>query len=78
MSLKVGPLPDRSPVKLTLALAPSIHAALQDYAAIHKREFGGEASVADLAALMIEQFLQSDSAFRRARKSLRQSAAAKE
>lgn len=77
MSLKIGPLPDRTQVKLTLALAPQTHAALQDYAAIHKREFGGEASLADLAGLMIEQFLQSDAAFKRARKSLRQQEAAK-
>ncbi len=78
MSLRIGAVPDRTPVKLTLSLSPETYASLSDYAAIHRREFGSETPVADLAALMIEKFLVSDAAFRRARKSLRQPQAAKE
>ena len=68
MSLKLGPIPDRTPVKLSLTLAPDIHAALRDYVAIHAREFGTEARPAEIAALMIEKFLESDAAFKRERK----------
>ena len=72
MSLKIGPIADRSPVKLTLSLAPQTHAALIDYTAIHARDYGAETPVAELAALMIERFIASDAAFRRARKTLHQ------
>ena len=78
MSLKIGAIPDRTPVKVTASLPPEVHEALQDYAAIHACEFGQEAPVGDLAALMIERFLNSDIAFKRARKSLRQSNSNKE
>jgi len=78
MSLKLGPIPDRSPIKLSLLLAPNVHAALNDYAAIHAREYGQEVPVTDLAALMIEKFLHSDAAFKRIRKSLSQNQCAKE
>lgn len=68
MNLKIGALPDRTPVKVALSLPPDVHAALQDYAAIHTKDFGSEATVSDLAALMIERFLDSDAAFKRERK----------
>ncbi len=78
MSLKIGPIPDRAPAKLTLSLAPEFMAALADYAAIHAAEHGRDTSVAELAALMIEKFLETDAGFRRARKTLHQTAKAKE
>lgn len=78
MSLKIGAIPERKPVRITLSLPPDLHAALIDYAAIHAAEFGRKASVNDLAILMIERLLNSDAAFRRARKSLRQPQSAKE
>jgi len=78
MSLKLGPIPDRMPVKLNLSLAPDVHAALTDYAAIHEDEYGTDVKPGDLASLMIEKFLENDAAFKRARKSLRQSSSEKE
>jgi hypothetical protein len=73
MSLKIGALPARKPVSISLSLPPDVHRALTDYAAVHAAEFGGNAPIGELATLMIERFLKSDAAFRRARKSLRQS-----
>lgn len=70
MSLKIGPVVSRAPVKLPIALAPDIHDALADYARLHAQEFGRDIALAELAALMIERFLQSDAGFRRARKTL--------
>jgi len=70
MSLKLGPLPDRNPVKLGLSLTPDVHDALRDYAALHANAHGQEAPLPELAALMIEEFLNGDAAFKRARKAL--------
>ena len=70
MSLKIGPVNERTSVKLGMSLPPEVHEALADYALIHAQEFGREIALAELAALMIERFLQSDAGFRRARKIL--------
>ncbi len=77
MSLKIGPVANRAPLKITIALAPGIHDALADYARLHAREFGREVALTELAALMIERFLQSDAGFRRARKNLTSSSSSK-
>ncbi len=78
MSLKIGPVARRAPLKLTIALAPDIHDALADYARLHAQEFGHDIALPELAALMIERFLQSDAGFRRARKTLTRSSSSKE
>ncbi len=78
MSLKIGAIPERKPVRITLSLPPDVHEALVDYAVIHAAEFGKKTPVNEFAILMIERFLDSDAAFRRARKSLRQAANEKE
>ncbi len=78
MSLKLGPLPDRNSVKLAISLTPETHGALSDYAALHAEAHGQAAPLADLAALMIEEFLNCDTAFKRARKALGKNASKKE
>ncbi len=77
MTLKIGPVADRPAVKLAVMLHPDAHDALADYALVHAREFGREIPMADLAALMIERFLKSDAAFKRARKTIEKKEAAK-
>jgi hypothetical protein len=72
MSLKIGAVPERKPARLTLSLPTDVYEALKDYAAIHSKEFGRATPASELAVLMIERCLNSDAAFRRARKSLRQ------
>ncbi|MCK5746262.1 MAG: DUF2274 domain-containing protein [Oricola sp.] len=78
MSLKLGPLPDRNPVKLSLSLTPDVHDALCDYASLHAKAHGREPPLPDLAALMIEEFLNCDAAFKRARKTLEKETSSKE
>jgi hypothetical protein len=68
-SLKIGPLPDRTPQKLTVLIEPSLASELEDYARIHSEIHGTEVPAAALVPLMLETFLASDSGFRRARKS---------
>lgn len=70
MSLRLAPIPDRTPAKLTLALNPETHAALTDYAAIYQQAYGQEERAETLAAAMIESFLASDAGFKRARRAL--------
>lgn len=70
MTLRLAPIPDRTPAKLTLALDPATHAALTDYAAIYQSIYGNEERAETLAAAMIETFLASDAGFKRARRAL--------
>lgn len=70
MSLRLGKLPDRTPVKLTIAVDPELHAALSDYAAIYEQSYGAKERVEDLAPFMLDGFLNGDAAFKRARKQL--------
>ncbi len=78
MTLKIGPVVETTPVKLALVLSAEVHAALADYARVHAAAFGRDVPLADLAALMIERFLDSDAAFKRARKALRRSGTERE
>ena len=40
--LKLQPLPDRVPVKLTITLPPDLKRALDCYAALYARTYGAE------------------------------------
>lgn len=68
--LKLQPLPDRVPVKLTITLSPDMKKALDDYARLYARTYGADEPVAELVPFMIEGFLQADHAFKKARKDL--------
>lgn len=68
--LKLQPLPDRVPVKLTITLLPDLKRALDDYAALYARSYGTEEPVAELVPFMLESFLKTDAGFRKGRKEL--------
>ena len=68
--LKLGPLPDRVPSKLTITLSPDLKKALDDYATLYARSYGCEEQVADLVPYMLEAFLKADHSFRQSRKEL--------
>jgi hypothetical protein len=67
-TLKLGPLPDRTPVRLTVALPPELHRLLTDYAAIYLETYGQEESVTDMIPFMLQTFLEGDRDFVRARR----------
>ncbi len=69
--LKIGPLPDRTPQKLTVQIDPSLVADLEDYSRVHSQLHGEEVSIAVLVPHMLEAFLASDAGFRKARKVLK-------
>ena len=70
-ALKIGPLKDRTPIKLNLLLDPDLHADLEDYAAIHTQAFGKRVSPADIAPFMLQALIESDAGFKRARRQLK-------
>lgn len=72
MTLKLGKLPDRTPAKLTILLDPDLLAALNAYADIYEATYGKREPIEQLAPVMIERFLMSDAAFKRARKERKQ------
>jgi hypothetical protein len=68
--LKIRPLPDRTPVKMSVAIDPDLQAALQDYAAVYEQTYGEKAAIAALVPQMLTAFLDSDAGFRKARRAL--------
>lgn len=74
--LRLGPLPDDKPVKVTLELPAAVHRDLVAYADVLARETGQP--VGDptrLIAPMLERFIAGDRAFARARRSTTRAAA---
>lgn len=65
-ALKLGRLPDRAPVRMTIALSPALHRLLTAYAALYREAYGEDESVADLVPFILQAFLDSDRAFQRA------------
>lgn len=65
--LKLGKLPDRTPVKLAITITPDLQAALEAYASIYAQTYGVEEPVVELVPAMLTAFLESDRSFVRAR-----------
>jgi hypothetical protein len=68
--LKLGKLPNRTPVKMTITVNPDLAQALRDYEAIYRATYSESESMSDLIPFMLEAFLQSDKGFAKARKEL--------
>lgn len=65
--LKLGKLPDRTPVKIGITITPDLQAALQSYASIYAQACGVEEPIAELIPAMLTAFLESDRSFVRER-----------
>ena len=65
--LKLGRLPDRTPIKLSIAVLPDLHQMLIDYTAAYTEAYGKDEAVTDLIPAMLTAFLESDRSFVRAR-----------
>ena len=66
--LKLAKLPDRTPVKIGISVNPDIYAALTAYAEAYQAAYGSAETVAELIPYMLEAFVDSDSAFRKAQR----------
>lgn len=67
--IKLERIPDRTPVKMTIAVAPELNRALLDYAHAYEGAYGQSEPLAELIPAMLTAFLRSDREFARARKS---------
>lgn len=67
--IRLGRLPDRTPVKLVVHVSPELNRALSDYAEAYAAAYGREEAIADLVPAMLAAFLESDREFSRARRS---------
>jgi len=70
-ALRIGKLPDLTPVKLSITLDPDVHQMLEDYARIYGESYGEAVKPAELVPSMIAGFLATDNGFKRARKALK-------
>src|SRR3546814_447793 len=74
VDLKLGRLPDRTPVKLTIMVPPDLHRALADYVVIYNDTYGQSEPLTELVPHMLAAFLASDRGFAKAREGLAQKA----
>ncbi len=68
--LKLGKLPDRTPVRIAITVSPELNRALGQYAEVYRATYGHAEAVADLIPFMLDAFLDSDRGFAKARKSV--------
>ena len=71
MTLKLGPIADDKPVKLTIEVAAEVYRDLADYADAHAAATGQPSQgPAKLIVLMLAQFMATDRGFAVARRAL--------
>ncbi|BBC00998.1 hypothetical protein ABIF38_007347 [Bradyrhizobium japonicum] len=66
--MKLAKLPERTPVKMTIVLSPSLLQRLREYAVFYAETYGDKEEVTELIPFMLEAFLDSDADFRKARR----------
>jgi hypothetical protein len=66
--LRLARLPDRTPVRMTIAVSPDLAAALALYGDLYRKAYGREEPIAELIPAMLASFLESDRAYLRARR----------
>ena len=64
-AIKLQRLPDRTPVKMSIAVPPELAERLEAYAGAYEAAYGQRESVAELIPAMVAAFLESDRAFAR-------------
>jgi len=65
--LKLGKLPDRTPVRIVINVSPDLNRDLVAYAEAYRQAYGQTEVVADLIPPMLAAFLASDRGFAKAR-----------
>lgn len=66
--LKLGPLPDDKPIKLSITVTGELVALLKAYAEAVGSADGGAVNVERLIPPIVERFIRSDRAFMKARR----------
>ncbi len=65
VGIKLAMLPDRTPIKIGIAVLPELYDRLSAYADAYAEAYGVEEPVAELIPAMLGVFLDSDRAFAR-------------
>lgn len=73
--LKLGPIMEDRPVKLTIELPASVHRDLLDYAEVHATQTGQTSAPEKLIAPMLARFMATDRGFAKARRQSAENAA---
>ena len=68
--LKLGPLADDKPVRLTIELPAATHRDLVAYAEVLSRESGQEVEPGKLVTPMLTRFMATDRGFAKARRTM--------
>jgi hypothetical protein len=58
--IKLAKLPDRTPVRISLSLSPSLHDRLARYASVYAETYGVEEPLSELIPAILDNFLVSD------------------
>ena len=69
--LKLGPLPNRVPVKLAVSFTPEVYEMLEDYARVFEQVHGVKENVESLVSYMVEAFIKGDSGFKKAAREMK-------
>jgi len=69
-NLKIAKLRDNTPTKMSINITPDLKSELDAYAAVYQKTYGDSQNVSSLIPLMLEGFLASDSAFKKAKREL--------
>lgn len=67
-AIRLGKLPDRTPVKVTIIVSPELNQALLDYASLYEETYGQAEPVQELIPAMLASFLDGDKLFARRRR----------
>lgn len=65
--IKLAKLPERTPVKVTIAVSPDLHLALEEYSRVYAEIYEQAESVSELIPAMLATFLEGDRGFARRR-----------
>ncbi len=65
VELRLGRLPDRTPVKIAIVVLPELNDRLHAYCRAYSAAYGADEPVAELIPAMLAAFLDSDRAFAR-------------
>ena len=68
--LKLGKLPERTPVKIVIGVLPELHARLEAYARLYADTYGVAEPISEMVPAMLAHFLDSDREFVRAERKL--------
>ncbi|HWV60950.1 MAG TPA: DUF2274 domain-containing protein [Sphingopyxis sp.] len=68
VELRIGRLPDRTPVKIAIVVLPELNDRLHAYASAYSAAYGADEPVTELIPAMLAAFLDSDRAFAKTEK----------